>query len=472
MADLPDEILSYVFQFITDARDLINSACVSWRFKNASEPHLYREVEVLEEHQAVRLSAAIKAKDLRAKWIHSFLLSPSFGHHIGLRELPSNIRQMRNLRSLRLETPDLNRQQSRARRPWIELQERYERIFEFSSILVSNPSDRELPFLTECTLHFIDSRTELYGLSHYSALFLHPNLRSLTISCASSDLPEELLPGIPDDRFLQRQTSLTHLHLEECDLNAGTLAKILRYPRALKSLTISEGTRYTPLNNYAERRHGDLYPADLVLALNEQAGSLETLSLSLGYIRSRFATINTHGEHLDLGSFGALRTLELCHRTLHLVRTAPNCDHGLRRRLPPGLQKLTIFEIPMGLARMPMRTHLQPAYIPFHPCVFRKSECGMPSLQELVLKYVLYGQDDDAGADAEDDVQPAQLLQAKELLKARARTFMVDMKKSGMSLRIDQVNLPIGFIPPYLVKETKPQEALLWDSRLEPLPVQ
>lgn len=316
----------------------------------------------------MRLSAAIKTKPIRAKWIHSFLLSPTFGDHAGLHDLPGDLRQMRNLKSLRLETPDLNQKQSRARRPWIELQVAYERVFEFSSILVSNPSDRELPCLRECTLHFVDSKSELYGLSHYSALFLHPHLRSLTISCASSDLPEEFLPGILDDSFLQRQTSLTYLHLEECDLSAGTLAKILRYPRALKSLTISEGTRYTPLSNYAARRHGDLNPAEVVAAVMEQASSLETLSLSLGYNRSRFATISSHGEHLDLRDFAALRDLTLCHRTLHLVRTHPDCDHGMRRRLPSGLQKLTIIEIPIGLARMPMRINLQQTYIPFGKC--------------------------------------------------------------------------------------------------------
>jgi hypothetical protein len=323
---------------------------------------------VLEEHQALRLSAAVKAKPIRAKWIHSFLLSPTFGYHAGLHNSPSDMRQMRNLRSLRLETPDLNSKPSRARRPWVELQVAYERIFELSSILVASPSDRELPFLTECTLHFVDSNSELYGLSHYSALFLHPRLQSLTISCASSDLPEEFLPGIPDDAFLQRRTGLKNLHLEECDLHPGTLAKILRYPRALKSLKISEGTRYTPLNNYAARRHGDLAPADLVHALMEQAGSLVNLSLSLGYTRFRFATINSQGEHLDLRDLTALRTLEVCHRTLHLVRTHPDCDHGLRRRLPPGLQKLTAIEIPIGLARMPLRINLQQTYIPFSKC--------------------------------------------------------------------------------------------------------
>jgi hypothetical protein len=76
--------------------------------------------------------------------------------------------------------------------------------------------------------------------------------------------------------------------------------------------------------------------------------------------------------------------------------------------------------------------------------------------------------DDHEPADVEDDVQPSRLLQARERLKAKARTFVGDMKISGMSLRINEVKLPNGFIPPYLAKEKKPQETVLWDSRLEP----
>jgi hypothetical protein len=106
-----------------------------------------------------------------------------------------------------------------------------------------------------------------------------------------------------------------------------------------------------------------------------------------------------------------------------------------------------------------------------------------------VLQYVRTEVDDDEEAAAEEAVQLSQLSRAKELLKEKAKTFMKDMKESGMSLRIDQVNLPYGHMPPYLktvsrgppdstllltylVQEPKPKAALLWDSRLETLPAQ
>jgi F-box-like len=444
LLELPDEILAYVFQFIDNTDDLINNACVNSRFKELSEPYLYRNIEIFGKNQALSFSAAVKAKPVRAGRVKTFLLSPTFGEHEGLQALPDIIRSMRNVRTLRLETPDLNHQQPRARIPWITLQERYERIFEGSSILVPNPTHRYLPFLTECTIHFVDSETELYGLPKYSTLFLHPNLRSLTISCTSTGFPNELLKNIGDDTTLQGQTNLTNLHLEECDLHAGTLAKILRYPKALKRLTISEGIRYTVMNSFHRRPLGDMYPGELKRALSEQVHALEFLSLSLGYLRPEFATINTPSQQLDLRDFTALKTLELCDRTLHLVMTAPDCDHGLRRRLPLSLEKLVVFEVRMRSVRTPLGLRTREAYFPLARCIFRKKKCGLPSLQRVVLKYITYGEDEDMDAVA---LEGLQIL--KESLKDTASKCMGDMQKSGMSLQIDQVILPQGFIPPY-----------------------
>ena len=100
--------------------------------------------------------------------------------------------------------------------------------------------------------------------------------------------------------------------------------------------------------------------------------------------------------------------------------------------------------------------------------MFQKSGCKPPPLGQLVLKYVLMSHEDHEPANAEDDVQPPRLLQARERLKAKARTLLVDMRISSMSLRLNEVKLPNGFIPPYLTKERKPRETVLWDSRLEP----
>lgn len=80
------------------------------------------------------------------------------------------------------------------------------------------------------------------------------------------------------------------------------------------------------------------------------------------------------------------------------------------------------------------------------------------------------GHDEEAAAD--EVIQLRQLSKATDLLKEKARSFMRDMQESGMSLRIDRVDLPHGHMPPYLVKEPKPQATRLWDSGLEALPAQ
>ena len=72
-------------------------------------------------------------------------------------------------------------------------------------------------------------------MTKYAMLFLHPNLRSLTMSCASTDFPDRLLTQFQDDETLVGSTKLEHLHLEECDIYSPTLAILLGFPRALKS---------------------------------------------------------------------------------------------------------------------------------------------------------------------------------------------------------------------------------------------
>lgn len=83
LSDLPDEIVASVFQFIESISDLINIACVNSRFNELSEPFLYRDIEIFDTYQALSFSALVKAKQLRAKGVKSFLLSPKFGHHKG-----------------------------------------------------------------------------------------------------------------------------------------------------------------------------------------------------------------------------------------------------------------------------------------------------------------------------------------------------------------------------------------------------
>lgn len=126
----------------------------------------------------------------------------------------------------------------------------------------------------------------MYSLKRHNALFLHPNLRSLTISCASTDFVHKLPYVLKSDLSLTRSTRLEHLHLEECDIDAHALRKLLRLSQNLKSLKISEGTRYGRTILGHGRIHGNIAPDAIVEAMNKYCSkTLTDLSLSLGYAR-------------------------------------------------------------------------------------------------------------------------------------------------------------------------------------------
>lgn len=257
------------------------------------------------------------------------------------------------------------------------------------------------------TLHFVDDLLEICSLSKYASLFLHPTLRSLRISCASTGYPAELLPTIQNDDQFLHSSALEHLHLEECDLLPESLAILLSFPKALKSLIISEGVRYKPRNGYHVRRHGNMIPQELVAALNVQSESLEQLSLGLGFSLTRSHSVDDTRYHLDLSALEALRTLDLDRRALKLM--APR-GRGPIGRLPPNIESLKICRLPLiPLRSFPASSLLGPEDLQMPLCelgLLRRIKSFHPELKDLT--YVLeYSTDFDSDLeDAFDAVPP------------------------------------------------------------------
>jgi hypothetical protein len=198
------------------------------------------------------------------------------------------------------------------------------------------------------TLHFVDELKELCSLAKYASLFLHPTLRSLRISCASTDYPSQILPTIQGDPQFFHSTSLETLHFEECDLLPATLALLLCFPRALKSLIISEGTRYKPRNGNFVRKHGNMIPEELIDALNVQKESLEHLSLSLGFSLRIGQHVDDPQYHLDFSALESLRVLELDSRASRLMAPRGRTPMG---RLPPNVETLKVFRLKLNPLR-------------------------------------------------------------------------------------------------------------------------
>ena len=146
---LPDEVLINIFSFL-DFKTLCDTTYVSKHLADLAEPFLYHTIQVTTGRQASALSASLYANPRRATWIRSLLVSTKFGDDHGLDTLPPHIALMRNLQNLCLETPDCNKQFPDERVPWVNLQDRYERIFEAASAVVPNSLERALPHLKHC----------------------------------------------------------------------------------------------------------------------------------------------------------------------------------------------------------------------------------------------------------------------------------------------------------------------------------
>lgn len=312
-------------------------------------------------------------------------------------------------------------------------------------------------------------------MTKYAMLFLHPNLRSLTMSCASTDFTDRLLTPFQDDGTLIKSTKLEHLHLEECDIFSPSLAILLSFPRALKSLKISEGIRYDGIfSARSSRMHGNVLPGPFVDAMAEHCtDSLEHLSLSLGFLRHGFQNINQPGQHLNLTAFYAMKQLDLDVRTINLVRVRAVCDHGTWRRLPPNLETIKIFGIPLG-ERPPFQARRR-VWFPFETCIATdKAKHGIRLLKNLIYSYEYYREDDELpfhGISDSDDEDGGgggdginQVAVAHRRMMDKCLEIQPVYKRAGVRLEIEMVALPNGFIPPYLFPEDKPEHFTLWES--------
>lgn len=467
--DLPDEILISVIGLL-DTDSLRNVKLTTRHFKNIADPFIFEQFNVLHGSSAARLAQCITIDRHRASWIKSLLVSTRYGEDEGLHLVPLLLSQMKNMRHLCLETPDCNSKEPEDRLNWIALQKGYEEVFSRSTIALPL-SERLLPNLQTCTMHFVDDRRALYPLPKYSSIFLHPTLKSLTLSCSCTDLPHRLLAR--HQSKYRRRTALEHLHLEECDINASSLQVLLSFPRHLKSLTISEGVRYDDGFGERSRIHGNLEPVPLAEAITEGAGdSLEFLSLCLGYRRGQ-RNINIHGRFLDLTGLTNLRRLEVSKETAgNLLITRPKCDHGTYKRLPPNLETLRIFGLnPLFFPALRRRPS-----IPFETCLIKdKVAHGVPKLAQVIWTYEHQALDRDGAGDAARDALGDEGVLAKHIASSSKylighcnRSFKI-LKGSHVRMTLEMKETPPRFIPPYLHPEPKPRTRVLWDSNNPPI---
>lgn len=456
---LPDEILITIVEHL-EYESLLAVKSVSTHLRALAEPRIYRDYEVGHGKKSHILALLLDNNPKRASWLRSVLVSTRYEDDDGLIFFPDQLRQMRNLKDLTLETPDCNSKLPVDRVNWVMLQKEYESILSQSTLAVPM-EERVLGQLQTCVMHLVDDKTSLYPLTKYSSIFLHPTLKSLTLSCACTDFPERIFPH---QRQYKRSTALEHLHLEECDIDARSLELLLKFPRGLKSFKLSEGTRYD--ESWGSRRvrmHGNVLPGILSSALTRSVGdSLETLSLSLGYRITTAAAMNFPGRALDLRLMTRLTDLSLSWSSLTLICPRPFCDHQTYRRLPPTIETLRVFGVPLiALRGGPL--------VPFQSCVYKhKTAHGLPNLKTIVYTYEYQtpigrtsrGVIERPRADLVSQVITACKESVQRVHNRRCPLY----KKYGVRVIVEMEATPPGFIPPYLNNEEHPVTTSFWDS--------
>ena len=156
LLQLPDELLDVIVSFIEDVADLRNTASTCSRLNGLAEPFLYQSVVFNDGGQAFKLKTSIERRARRASWVRHLLVSTRFEKAYGIENVPGSLARMHNLQSVHLETPDCNQKKPHERVLWIALQERYERIFQNSSLLMPR-EERSLPRLQSCMSYFSES---------------------------------------------------------------------------------------------------------------------------------------------------------------------------------------------------------------------------------------------------------------------------------------------------------------------------
>lgn len=456
---LPDEILINIVEHL-DHQDLLVARSVSTHLHGLVDPYLYKDYEISDGGKAVRLAAIITANPKRALWLRSVLVSTTYDGDKGLSMFPRQLQQMRNLKHLVLETPDCNSKLPADRVKWLILQQEYESILRSSTLAVPQ-AQRLLGNLESCTMHLVDESTSLYPLTKYSSIFVHPTLKSLTLSCACTDFPERLLAQY---RRFKRSTALEYLHLEECDFDPQSLELLLKFPRGLKSLKLSEGTRYDNIHGTRQvRMHGNLTPTGISDALTRSVSDkLESLSLALGHINNRKASLTLPGRALNLTAITRLKHLSLSMRSLALVVSPSACDHQIYRRLPETLESFQVFSIKL------LNERLKPA-TPFGACLYKaKAGHGLPRLNKIIYTYEYQAS---RGRSSQGLIQRpgSELLDrvvnlTKERICRYHNRHYARYKKSGVRMILEMDVTPPGFIPPYLNNEEKPVNSIFWDS--------
>lgn len=274
LLSLVDELLLNIIDQIDAHETLYNLAATCMRFQGLIEPYIWRSLLVLKGDHARRIAAALDSRADRIDYIQELSIRYRDEYRDGIEELNHFMALMSRLRHLTIETPCPNNTEWRQGMYF----DGWSRI-DYTNLLAAAVYPRlemplTLPALQSLTLHAHNAGAQKFVLGRAVAMFRHPTLRTINLSCLNFDgdiLSEDELAEC------RKSTALQSLTLIECNVNVHFLEYVLSLPKALKELSIGERLftfdECEPSKDPTTRTSSPVF----LKALQQQADSLKRL---------------------------------------------------------------------------------------------------------------------------------------------------------------------------------------------------
>ncbi|CAN9381961.1 unnamed protein product [Alternaria alternata] len=452
---LVDELLLNIIDHIDNQDALCSLSATCTRFQGLVEPYIWRKLEVLTGDHARNIATALDKRDDRTDYIQDLAIRYNDTYRDGVEELNHFLSLMSKLRHLHIESPCPNNVEWQHGGIYFD---GYSRI-DYTNLLAASVYPRSgmpitLPMLQSLTLHAHGSGDNKYKLGRAVAMFKHPSLQNITLSCL--DFDGEL--GISASET--KTTPLRSLTLIECNVNVKFLDEVLSLPKALKELSIGERLHVfqeCQPSMDPERRTSS---RQFLLALQKQAHSLQRLTHCGGHV-GHLTPRDTDPEGAEkLRSLVDLEYLELGFES-HLY-------YYLRQSgFPPALRSLKMLDSAISINSGHDLRSLSD--IAFRSLTSLVDVCLPRTLAEDFTLHLKFSDHSFFRLfEIVDATEQAHLLSA--LFFDRAATYKIaSMLKSystNSHFLVSRETFPSGksFIPPYMHGEELPVEELMYTS--------
>lgn len=474
LLSLANELLDIIIAQIESHKDLCNLAATCSRLKDLTEPFIWQSLLVLHGAHVTWIGQALRRDWRRASFVHELAIRYGEEHEEGIEGLDTYIRHMKQLRHLTIESPCPNNNGgwiggASLFPSWTRVD--YATLFEEAvdevksleppplSMLQSGKMPcsllRGLKITFSVTLHGHRSRDEPFIFGRTAAIFFHPTLRNLTISCTNFDAQIELA-DIPPGKL--NSTPLQSLTFIECNVYMSLLDVVLSLPKALKELSVGERLHAWE-GCYPDPIRARTTDPSFVDALQKQKHSLERLAHNYGSQQWRSMSPFARRDPETSSKVQNLRCLK--HLELSLGMHAGNFETP--GSYPDSLRTLKITDAPLAVVLGLI--HQSPSW----PIIFMIS-----AAHRLVIKNTQKSLDLDICFTYTGYARPLPRFIAfwgghgKTNQEYRMKIYEIAtvMKARGSRLRIfgEDFEDRGSFIPPYMYGEPTPREVKVYDS--------